>query len=235
MALVEIPAGGVPAALWPVRGEPGGAPTVHIVDPGEDGRLLSAWLRAVGLGSRRYGDLDDFADAAPRDAPGCLVIDADVACPGGADLPRLARRLGGRWPIVMTAQGADVATAVLAMKTGAIDFVEKPFRQRDILGAIDAAIGLDQQGRQAAARTDAVTRCFAVLTPRERQVMALVTAGLLNKQVAGRLGLSEITVKAHRGAAMRKMAARSLADLVRMADVLAAAGGEPALVFRTAR
>lgn len=205
----------------PSRGEvPGAAPVVHIVDLDDDAKLLSGWVRAAGMGARNYAMLGDFMDAQGRDTPSCLVVDARIARGTHGDLGSLMQRLGARCPIVVTAYGADVPTAVLAMKTGAIDFVEKPFLQRDILEAIEAAIRIDGERRLAAARAAALNARFATLSRRERQVMALVTTGRLNKQVAGDLGLSEVTVKAHRGAAMRKMAARSVADLVRMADAL---------------
>jgi FixJ family two-component response regulator len=124
------------------------------------------------------------------------------------------------YPIVVTAARADVAMAVKAMKSGAVDFVEKPLREQEIVTAVLGAIERDRQQRVVAARHAEWRTRFATLSPRERQVMKLVTAGKLNKQVGGELGLSEITVKAHRGAAMRKMKARSLADLVRMADAI---------------
>ena len=204
------------------------APVVHIVDLADDAQLLSGWVRAAGLATRNFAGLGDFADSETREAPNCLVVDAGIAGGDEADLGSFVQRLGARCPVVVTAYGADVPTAVLAMKTGAIDFVVKPFRESDILQAIDTAIRVDGERRQSAARTADVSARYATLSPRERQVMALVTTGLLNKQVAHELGVSEITVKAHRGQAMRKMGARSVADLVRMADALAEAA-QPAL------
>jgi FixJ family two-component response regulator len=203
------------------------APTVHIVDLDDDAQQLSGWLLTAGLGWRNYAMLGDFMAAETHDAPGCLVIDAGIVRQSQTDLAAVLQRLGGRCPIVMTAYGADITTAVLAIKTGAIDFVEKPFRERDILVAVEAAIQVDRERRLVASRTAGLSASYATLTPRERQVMALVTTGKLNKQVAGDLDISEITVKAHRGSVMRKMGARSLADLVRMADALSstAAGG----------
>lgn len=187
---------------------------VHIVDIDADAQLLlSGWLAAAGIECRNYAQLDAFLDAPCAELPGCLVIDAEP-------LSGVALGPNAKLPMVVTAHDPDIATAVRAMKTGAIDFLEKPLREQEILRAIRAAIEVDHQQRTLASRNAALLARFATLSRRERQVMALVTAGRLNKQVGGDLGLSEITVKAHRGAAMRKMAARSLADLVRMADAL---------------
>lgn len=193
---------------------------VHIVDLDDDAQLLSGWVTAAGLAARNYADLGDFADSEGREAPNCLVVDAAIAGGTQAELRSFVQRLGARCPVVVTSYGADVSTAVLAMKTGAVDFVMKPFCEHDILEAIDTAIRIDGERRQGAARRTELNARFATLSRRERQVMALVTTGRLNKQVAGDLGVSEITVKAHRGQVMRKMSARSVADLVRMADAL---------------
>ncbi len=193
---------------------------VHIIDNDDHVQhLLASWFTAAGLDSRPYPCLNAFLDAQCGALPGCVVLDAkaeEIPCPAAIGCP-----------IVVTAHHADVATAVKAMKTGAVDFVEKPLREREIVHAVSAAIELDRRQRLITARKATLEARFATLSRRERQVMALVTAGKLNKQVGGDLGVSEITVKAHRGAAMRKMGARTLADLVRMVEVLKSGDGGP--------
>jgi FixJ family two-component response regulator len=194
---------------------------VHIVDADADvQQLLTHWLAAAGIESRAHAHLGAFLDAHRADLPGCLVIDAQPSAISGLEPQAILLPLAICCRIVVTAYQADVAMAVRAMRTGAIDFVEKPLREWKIVAAICTAIELDRQQRLIASRHAEVRARFATLSPRERQVMALVTAGRLNKQIGGELGVSEITVKAHRGAAMRKMGARSLADLVRMADAI---------------
>ena len=185
---------------------------VHLVDADHEVTLsLSRWLDAAGIESRIYARPDPFLNGRPVERPGCVVIDAHLMVACASTL---------RYPLVITALQADVAMVVRAMKTGAVDFVEKPLREREIVAAVLAAISLDCQQTPAANRLAGLVSQFATLTRREREVMALVTAGQLNKQVGACLGLSEITVKAHRGSVMRKMGAHSLAHLVRMADAL---------------
>jgi FixJ family two-component response regulator len=138
----------------------------------------------------------------------------------GLDLQSQLNELGIHLPVILVTGHGDIEMSVRAMKAGAVDFLAKPFRDQDLLDAVVAAIDWDRRRRAADGGVEIIRDRFVTLSPRERQVMMLVTAGKMNKQVAGDLGLSEITVKIHRGAAMRKMGARTLADLVRMADAL---------------
>lgn len=195
---------------------------VHVVGFDEDMQGPMCDLFAcVGMATKTYADVGAFVRGDLPDIPGCLLVHARVPLIRGLEFLVHFERPREGLPIVVVADRSDVRTAVFAMKAGAVDFLEKPLRDQDVLDAIGAAIRIDQERRHAETlRAELKTR-FARLTPRERQVMALVTQGLLNKQVAGDLGLSEITVKVHRGAAMRKMGARTLAELVRMADALA--------------
>jgi len=194
---------------------------VHVVD--DDASLaeaLSSLFRSVGLEARTYGSAQAFLDAPAPDAPGCLVLDVRLPGLSGLDFQAQLAQLGVGLPVVLMTGHGDIPMSVRGMKAGAIDFLPKPFREQDMLDAVSAGIERDRQRRAADGGRRQLEDRFATLSPRERQVMALVTAGKLNKQVAGDLSLSEITVKIHRGAAMRKMGARSLADLVRMAEAL---------------
>ena len=146
----------------------------------------------------------------------------EIRLPGisGLDFQEQLVELGVRLPVILMTGHGDIPMSVRAMKAGAVDFLPKPFRDQDMIDAVTIAINRDRMQREKEGQSVAIADRYATLSPREREVMALVTAGKLNKQVAGELGLSEVTVKIHRGAAMRKMQARSLADLVRMADAL---------------
>ena len=194
---------------------------VHVIDDDVSLReSLGLLLPTVGLEVRTYMSVQEFIDAAEYDGPGCIVL--DVRLPGISGLDFQSRRdgLGVHLPIVLMTGHGDVPMSVRAMKAGAIDFLPKPFRDQDMIDAITAAIERDRQRRETVRASADVRDRFANLSPREQQVMTLVTAGKMNKQVAFDLGLSEITVKTYRGAVMEKMAARSFADLVRMADAL---------------
>jgi FixJ family two-component response regulator len=201
---------------------------VHIVD--DDAALCSALkdlFETVGLASRTYGSAREFLDAELPDQPGCIVIDVRLPDRNGLEFQANLLRIGIHLPIVMMTGYGDISMSVRAMKRGAVDFLAKPFHDQDMLDAVLAAIDRDRRRRIADAQAQRVQQRFATLSTREREVMLLVATGKINKQVAGDLGISEITVKIHRGAAMRKMRAQSLADLVRMADALRSRAPDP--------
>jgi FixJ family two-component response regulator len=194
---------------------------VHIIDDDESLRsALDSLLRSVGLETRVFGSVRQFLDAGPAEAPGCIVLDVRLPGMSGLDFQSQLADLGVHLPVVLITGHGDIPMSVRAMKAGAVDFLQKPFRDQDMIDAVSTAITRDRERRSSDSEQRNVRDRFATLSPREQQVMMLVTAGKMNKQVAGDLGLSEITVKIHRGSAMRKMGARTLADLVRMAETL---------------
>ncbi|WP_312321076.1 response regulator transcription factor [Stenotrophomonas sp.] len=181
---------------------------------------LDSLLRSIGLQTQVLGSPAELLQAALPDVPGCIVLDVRLPGISGLDLQDQLAAQGIHLPIVFMTGHGDIPMTVRAMKAGAVDFLSKPFRDQDMLDAVSAAIERDRQRRQQSAARDSLDSRYATLTPREREVMAHVVAGLMNKQVAGVLNLSEITVKIHRGNVMRKMGVRSLADLVRHAEAL---------------
>jgi FixJ family two-component response regulator len=197
------------------------AGTVHVIDDDASLRTaLGSLFRSVGYEARLYGDAAAFLTVPVPERPGCLVLDVRLPGLNGLDFQEQLMKSGVQMPVVLMTGHGDVPMSVRGMKAGAIDFLTKPFRDQDMLDAVANAVARDRQRRSADAKTDELRAHYASLSPREQQVMALVATGKMNKQVAGALDLSEITVKIHRGAAMRKMGARSLADLVRMAEAL---------------
>jgi FixJ family two-component response regulator len=194
---------------------------VHVVDDDASIRAaLQDLFDSMGLETRTYATARDFIAARLVDALGCLVIDIRLPDMNGLDFQAHLTQMGVRLPVVVMTSYGDIPMSVRAMKHGAVDFLPKPFNDQDMLDAVMAAIERDRQRRTVDADVSQARERFGTLSPRERQVMQLVAAGKMNKQVAADLGISEITVKIHRGAVMRKMGARTLADLVRMADVI---------------
>ncbi|WP_184717657.1 response regulator [Caulobacter sp.] len=194
--------------------------TVHIIDDDVSLREgLDSLFRSVGLKTRTYGSAQAFLEDHD-DTPGCLVLDVRLPGLSGLDFQARMTALGVALPVVLMTGHGDIPMSVQAMKAGAVDFLAKPFRDQDMLDAVAAALARDAERREGAVGIEALREAFATLSPREQAVMTLVTSGLMNKQVAGHLDLSEITVKIHRGAAMRKMGARTFAELIRMADAL---------------
>jgi len=181
---------------------------------------LSSLFRSVGLRVELFGSAYEFARIKMPDVASCLVLDIRLPGVSGLDFQAELAKADIRIPIIFMTGHGDIPMSVKAMKAGAIDFLTKPFRDQDILDAVIRAIGRDQKRRDSEKAVSELRILFDSLTSREREVMTQVAAGLMNKQIAAKLGITEITVKVHRGHLMRKMKTRSLIDLVGMADLL---------------
>ena len=197
------------------------APLILVVDDEAAVReALDSLLRSVGFRVAGFASPQEFLLSNLVPSASCVILDIRLQITSGLDFHEQLARAGIRIPVVFMTGHGDIPMSVRAMKAGAVDFLPKPFRDQDMLDAVAAAVARDHDRRAAERRASEIAGRYQTLTPRERQIMALVAAGLMNKEIAGRLGVSDITVKIHRGHVMQKMAARSVAELVRIADAV---------------
>jgi FixJ family two-component response regulator len=196
-------------------------PSVLVIDDDPEFRdSVARLLRTVGLEARQFSSVSDFVKADPSDGPTCLVLDVRMPGQSGLELQRELTAANRQIPIIFITAHADVPMTVQAMKGGAIEFLTKPFRDQDLLDAVEAGLARDRARRESEKALVALRQRFDTLSSREREIMVQVTAGRLNKQIANDMGIAESTVKVHRTNLMRKMKARSLPELSRMADML---------------
>ena len=196
-------------------------PTIFVIDDDPSVRQsLESLIKSVGWRVRIYGSAPEFLGSGHLDAPGCIVLDVRLPGLSGLDLQQALLRAKSHLPVIFITGHGDIPMSVQAMKAGAVEFLPKPFREQDLLDALKLALDRDRTTRQQRAEQAALRARYDSVTPREQQVMGLLVTGLLNKEIAATLGVSEVTIKVHRSQIMQKMQADSLANLVRMAERL---------------